>query len=217
MRSGNRGRGTAGPRARPTWATGLSTQSHDCTITNRQPEGSAHPGIFGEPALLFGVMLSAVAFYGWRRGAALLESTDLEARVGEIARPMKPIIIGAGLSLLAVAAAGMSNQLFTAPPQEPISGWVAGLQPVAGTDVHLGTLRTDRRRGPGNAERHRLQRAGTFGCLLDPRCRGLGLPARRRVQLLQPHRSGRQHHVTGAAERSPLAAVAGHRTVRRQP
>lgn len=42
---------------------------------------------------------------------------------------MKPIIMGAGLSLLAVAAAGMSNQLFTAPPQEPISGWVAGLHP----------------------------------------------------------------------------------------
>lgn len=46
--------------------------------------------IFGEPALLFGVMLSAVAFYGWRRGAAVLESTDLEARVGKLARPMKP-------------------------------------------------------------------------------------------------------------------------------
>lgn len=85
--------------------------------------------IFGEPALLFGVMLSAVAFYLWRRGAALLESTDTVARIAEIARPMKPIIIGAGLSLLAVAAAGMSNQLFTAPPQEPISGWVAGLHP----------------------------------------------------------------------------------------
>lgn len=85
--------------------------------------------VFGEPALLFGVMLLAVAVYGWRRAPALLRDSDAVERIGAIAKPMSPVIIGAGLSLLAIAAAGMSNQLFTAPPQEPISGWVAGLHP----------------------------------------------------------------------------------------
>lgn len=85
--------------------------------------------VFGEPALLFGVMLLAVALYGWRRAPELLRGSDAVERMGAIAKPMSPVIIGAGLSLLAIGAAGMSNQLFTAPPQEPISGWVAGLHP----------------------------------------------------------------------------------------
>ena len=88
--------------------------------------------VFGEPALLFGVMLLAVAVYGWRRGPALLREPRPLERLVAIARPMAPVIIGAGLSLLAIAAAGMSNQLFTAPPQEPIIGWVAGLHPWLG-------------------------------------------------------------------------------------
>ena len=85
--------------------------------------------IFGEPALLFGVMLLAAAGYAWRRAPQLLESPDPVESIRAVAKPMEPLIIGAGLSLLAIAAAGMSNQLFTAPPQEPISGWVAGLHP----------------------------------------------------------------------------------------
>lgn len=85
--------------------------------------------VFGEPALLLGVMLLAVAVYAWRRGSDLLATSDAMDRIKAIARPMTPLILGAGLANLAIAAAGMSNQLFTAPPQEPISGWVAGLHP----------------------------------------------------------------------------------------
>lgn len=85
--------------------------------------------VFGEPALLFGTLLLAVAVYAWRRGSTLVDSTDTVERIAAIAKPMSPLILGAGLSLIAIAAAGMSNQLFTAPPQEPISGWVAGLHP----------------------------------------------------------------------------------------
>ncbi len=93
------------------------------------PDFSFDNIIFGEPALLFGFMLLAVATFAWRRGRQFLDDSDVIARAAAIARPMAPVIIGAGLSLLAIAAAGMSNQLFTAPPQEPVSGWVAGLHP----------------------------------------------------------------------------------------
>lgn len=85
--------------------------------------------IFGEPALAFGVLLLAAAFFGWRRGP------DLMARSGEagltlaVLRPVSPFVFGLGLSCLAIAAAGVAFELFAAPPQEPITGLVTEISP----------------------------------------------------------------------------------------
>jgi len=78
--------------------------------------------IFGEPSLAFGVLLLGTALYLWKRGAVIRASADRAAEVAVIAKPMSPFIVGLGLALLAIAAAGVVFQLFAAPPQEPISG-----------------------------------------------------------------------------------------------
>lgn len=78
--------------------------------------------IFGEPALGFGVLLLAAAFWLWKRGRAALDSADPIAVIRRTAGPMSVLILGLGLACFAIAAAGVGYQLFAAPPQEPISG-----------------------------------------------------------------------------------------------
>ncbi|MFL5680177.1 MAG: DUF981 family protein [Chloroflexota bacterium] len=101
--------------------------------------------IFGEPSLAFGVLLLAAALYLWTRGEHLggidahVATDDPAGSAGEperdeparvaatlelarVARPMTVFLVGLGLSLLAIAAAGIVFQLFAAPPEEPISG-----------------------------------------------------------------------------------------------
>jgi hypothetical protein len=88
--------------------------------------------IFGEPSLAFGVLLLAAALYLWTRGDHLgggdEHDRNDEARqlatleLARVARPMSILMVGIGLSLLAIAAAGIVFQLFAAPPEEPISG-----------------------------------------------------------------------------------------------
>lgn len=88
--------------------------------------------IFGEPSLAFGTLLLAAALYLWTRGDHVVGGDEIvrddEARrvmtleLARVARPMTVFLVGLGLSLLAIAAAGVVFQLFAAPPQEPISG-----------------------------------------------------------------------------------------------
>jgi hypothetical protein len=78
--------------------------------------------IFGEPSLAFGVLLLAAAFLLWKRGAVIAASGEPVAELGRLAAPLTVFIWGLGLSLLAIALAGMVFQLFAAPPEEPISG-----------------------------------------------------------------------------------------------
>jgi hypothetical protein len=93
--------------------------------------------IFGEPSLAFGVLLLAAAWFLWSRGRALgdrpVDEVAAAADRGEAAarelaraaRPMVPFVVGMGLSLLGIAAAGIVFQLFAAPPEEPITGLAA--------------------------------------------------------------------------------------------
>lgn len=83
--------------------------------------------IFGETSLAFGVLLSAIAFYGWRRGHDLLAAEDAIDRILAVARPQDLFVLGMGLGMFGIAAAGMVYQLFIAPPAEPITGFVANL------------------------------------------------------------------------------------------
>lgn len=80
--------------------------------------------IFGETSLGFGVLLLAAAFYLWRRGAALSGEGALE-RILKVAQPMSIFVFGMGLGLFGIAVAGVTYQLFAAPPQEPITGLFA--------------------------------------------------------------------------------------------
>src|SRR5690625_2017619 len=54
--------------------------------------------IFGETSLAFGVLLLAVGFYLWRRGASLIE-VDIVPRLARITRPISVFIAFLGLSL----------------------------------------------------------------------------------------------------------------------
>ena len=82
--------------------------------------------IFGEPALVFGVVLLGTC-------AALMSHRAVLGNPGPVrtttaARLMGPtsvLSVFVGLSCFAIAAAGVRFRLWVAPPQEPISGWFA--------------------------------------------------------------------------------------------
>ena len=78
--------------------------------------------IFGEPSLAFGVLLVAAALYLWCHGSVALERDDAVTWMARTSRPVSIFIVGMGLGLLAIAIAGVTYQLFAAPPEEPISG-----------------------------------------------------------------------------------------------
>jgi len=90
--------------------------------------------IFGEPSLAFGVLLLGGAVLLWRRRSGLPiagEAVDGAAPdapngpargLADVVAPLSIFIVGLGLSLGAIAIAGLVFQLFAAPPEEPISG-----------------------------------------------------------------------------------------------
>lgn len=78
--------------------------------------------IFGETSLAFGALLLAAAAYLWFRGRAALDREDAVEHLSAVARPVSVFVLGMGLGLIAIAIAGVTYQLFAAPPQEPISG-----------------------------------------------------------------------------------------------
>ena len=91
--------------------------------------------IFGEPSLALGVLLLAVALYLWVRAAYLRSSSDLQGEIAIVVRPLTFLLVGLGLSLLAIACAGIAFQLFAAPPEEPISGAFAAYPWVEATFI----------------------------------------------------------------------------------
>lgn len=78
--------------------------------------------IFGETSLAFGVLLLAASFYLWRRGESIRQSDDPAKAIAEMIKPMSVFIFGMGLALFAIACAGVSFELFVAPPEEPLTG-----------------------------------------------------------------------------------------------
>jgi uncharacterized membrane protein len=78
--------------------------------------------IFGEPSLAFGVILLAAALYAWKRAIRLQEPDTVGRELAEAAQPLSIFVVGLGLAMLAIACAGITFQLFAAPPEEPISG-----------------------------------------------------------------------------------------------
>lgn len=78
--------------------------------------------IFGETSFGFGVLLLALAFYLWKRGAVAGASGDAARHLARVAKPVSLFIFGLGLALVAIALAGVTFKLFAAPPEEPITG-----------------------------------------------------------------------------------------------
>lgn len=76
--------------------------------------------IFGEPSLAFGVLLLVGAVLLWRQRTQ--EQDAARAGIARAVHPLAIFIIGMGLALGAIAFAGLTFQLFAAPPEEPISG-----------------------------------------------------------------------------------------------
>ncbi len=78
--------------------------------------------IFGETSLAFGALLLAAGLFLWRRGSTMADEGDTVLRLARAAKPLSTFVFLLGLSLIAIAVAGVRYQLFAAPPQEPISG-----------------------------------------------------------------------------------------------
>ncbi|MFB8764616.1 DUF981 family protein [Nocardiopsis alba] len=78
--------------------------------------------IFGEPSLVFGVLLLVASFYLWKRGDDLNGRERPVEHAARVAGPVSVLIFGIGLASFGIAAAGWAFTLFAAPPQEPISG-----------------------------------------------------------------------------------------------
>ncbi|MEY9215444.1 DUF981 family protein [Thermobifida halotolerans] len=102
----------------------LSTTGLHMTLTwPLAPGGFAFDNIiFGEPSLVFGVLMLAAAYYLWRRGDRLTAAADPGALAARLAGPVSVLVFGMGLGSFAIAASGWAFTLFVAPPQEPISG-----------------------------------------------------------------------------------------------
>lgn len=78
--------------------------------------------IFGETSFAFGVLLLVASFYLWKKGNFLASEENPAEVFGKLTTPLSTMILGLGLALIAIACAGISFQLFAAPPEEPISG-----------------------------------------------------------------------------------------------
>src|SRR5215831_3618092 len=82
----------------------------------------------GEPALVFGLLLLAAAFFLWRKSDAFVNpgrGPEKSAKASDylisVLRPVSVWIFAAGLMMVAI----VYYQLGHAPPQEPISGYFA--------------------------------------------------------------------------------------------
>ncbi|MEU8264127.1 DUF981 family protein [Micromonospora sp. NPDC048999] len=94
---------------------------------------------FGGLTAPFGFLLIAAAIFLWRRGDDLLARPDPVGRLYAAAGPPAVLVLGLGLSLIAVTVAAFQHEIFaTAPVQEPILGtapkWLvnAGLSSLFG-------------------------------------------------------------------------------------
>lgn len=93
--------------------------------------------IFGETSLAFGVLLLGAALYLWKRGAGLKADPEPLKLAARTAKPLSYFIAAMGLALFGIAIAGVTYQLFAAPPQEPISGAFAAYPMIEATFMSL--------------------------------------------------------------------------------
>ncbi|GAA6765766.1 DUF981 domain-containing protein [Flavobacterium sp. CGRL1] len=78
--------------------------------------------IFGEPALAFGVLNLAIAFYFWKNKQQIIDSSRPLQMVAAHFNSFNILFYALGLMLIAIFFAGVDFQFFAAPKEEPISG-----------------------------------------------------------------------------------------------
>lgn len=79
--------------------------------------------VFGEPALVFGmILLAAAVVLVWKSAVLGVPSPGRHAEIARLMGPTSLLGVGIGLGCFGIAAAGIRYELFVAPPQEPISG-----------------------------------------------------------------------------------------------
>lgn len=86
--------------------------------------------MFGEPILIFGILLMLSAFFLWRRGQLLLDlrrsengDDEFNSYLTAVLWPVVWIVFGTGLVLAACTVAAFRYEVFaTAPRQEPVLG-----------------------------------------------------------------------------------------------
>ena len=86
--------------------------------------------MLGEPALAFGSLLIAAAFFLWRKRDTLADlghgnekSATASAYLLAVLRPVSVWVFASGLMMASLVVAIIYYQLGHAPPQEPISGY----------------------------------------------------------------------------------------------
>ena len=86
--------------------------------------------MLGEPAVAFGTLLIAAAFFLWRKRDTVVDlgqgnekSANASAYLLRVLRPVSAWIFATGLMMAALVVATIYYQLGHAPPQEPISGY----------------------------------------------------------------------------------------------
>ena len=86
--------------------------------------------MLGEPALAFGLLLIAAAFFLWRKRDAVVDlgqgnekSAKASAYLLAVLRPVSAWVFATGLMMASIVVAIIYYQLGHAPPQEPISGY----------------------------------------------------------------------------------------------
>lgn len=82
--------------------------------------------IFGEPSLVFGVLLLAAALYLWKRGDALAGHENPAAHVARVAEPVSVLVFGMGLASFGIAAAAGSSSCSRRRRRSPSPGRSAG-------------------------------------------------------------------------------------------
>jgi uncharacterized membrane protein len=89
--------------------------------------------MLGEPALAFGALLIAAAFFLWCKRDALVDlgqgnekSASASAYLLAVLRPVSVWVFATGLMMASLVVAIIYYQLGHAPPQEPISGCFGG-------------------------------------------------------------------------------------------
>lgn len=86
--------------------------------------------MLGEPALAFGALLIAAAFFLWRKRDTIVDlgqgddkSAKACAYLRAVLRPVSVWVFATGLMMASLVVAIVYYQLGHAPPQEPISGY----------------------------------------------------------------------------------------------
>ncbi len=93
--------------------------------------------VFGEPSLALGSISLAMSFYFWSQHNPLEADDQPLVTISQTMRHFKYILYGIGLALIAIGFAGVTFQLFAAPPQEPITGLLADYPMVEAVFISL--------------------------------------------------------------------------------